>query len=193
MKSDTWNLFNERAKVENVVNLVKECVSCRPCLFREKVARDDGLYLRATSRGFCNMVVGVHILEKTLPMMMKEAGIEGKFTLHSLRSTCATRLYEKGVDEQIIQEVTGHSSNAVRAYKRTSDGMRANVSSILQCAGGVVEEEKKGWIMCSQVQSVQNVVVAGEVTNLEEEAPLKKMTAAPMFSNCTFSNCSISF
>lgn len=158
------------------------------------MARDDGFYLRPSSRGYCNMVVGIHTLEKTIPSMMKEAGIIGKFTLHSLRATCATRLYERGVDEQVIQEVTGHSSLAVRGYKRTSDQMKANVSSILQ-GNNVVTEKEKSWIVCSQ--AVQNVVVVDHSVESKEEilpSPSKKLKVDGVaISNCTFSNCSFSF
>ena len=45
----------------------------------------------------------------------------GFYTNHSLRATCATRLYENNVDEQLIMEQTGNNSNAVRKYKRTND------------------------------------------------------------------------
>jgi len=39
---------------------------------------------------------------------MKNAGFERYFTNHSLIRTCATKLYETRVSEQIIQETTGH-------------------------------------------------------------------------------------
>ncbi len=32
-------------------------------------------------------------------------------------------MYDHGVDEQVIKEVTGHRSDAVWAYKRTSDNL----------------------------------------------------------------------
>lgn len=136
------------------------------------------------------MVIGVHTLEKIIPAMLMEVGISGKFTLHSLRSTCATRLYERGLDEQIIQEVTGHSSNAVRAYKRTNDGMRANVSAILQGAATVEKDEKSGWIVCSQEEAVASVVV----DEIQADQPLQKMRNENItISNCSFSNCTFSF
>ena len=101
--------------------------------FSVNVAKNDCFYLKPTGLGFCRIAVGVHTLEKFIPKVMKDAGFVGKFTLHSLRATCATRLYNSGVDEQMIQEITGHTSNAVRAYKRTSDEMRENVSHLVQC------------------------------------------------------------
>ena len=57
--------------------------------------------------------------------------LTGFFTNHSLRSTCATRLYAAGVDEQLVMERTGHQLNAVRQYKRTCDD-QITVSDIVQ-------------------------------------------------------------
>lgn len=34
--------------------------------------------------------------------VMKSASFEGYYTNHSLRRTCATRLYDKGLPEQLI-------------------------------------------------------------------------------------------
>ena len=63
---------------------------------------------------------------------MASIGVPGSFTLHSLRESCATRLYRKGFDEQQIKEVTGHTSNSVRDYKRTSDAMKRTASLAIQ-------------------------------------------------------------
>ena len=55
------------------------------------------------------------------------------YTNHSLRRSCATRLYDGGVPEQLIQETTGHrSSDGVRAYKCTSSALKREASEILQ-------------------------------------------------------------
>jgi hypothetical protein len=106
------------------------------CTYRETVANADGFYLKAKANGgFSRQVIGQHTLEKILPRMMKEASVPGNFTLHSLRATCATRLYARGFDEQLIQERTGHAStSALREYKRTDDSLQQAVSHGLQCA-----------------------------------------------------------
>ena len=51
-----------------------------------------------------------YLLYKFIPEMCKKAGISLFKTNHSLRATLATSLYEKGVDEQLIMEHTGHKS-----------------------------------------------------------------------------------
>ena len=71
----------------------------------------------------------------TLASLMKEmfakAGLEGNFTNHSGKRTCATSLYEAGLDEQSIMDRTGHRSTAVRAYKTKTDEIEEKVSSAL--------------------------------------------------------------
>ena len=64
--------------------------------------------------------------------MCKAAGISGYKTNHSLRATTATRLFQAGVDEQLIMEKTGHHSlEGIRSYKRTSSEQQEAVSDIL--------------------------------------------------------------
>ncbi|CAG2256295.1 unnamed protein product [Mytilus edulis] len=62
--------------------------------------------------------IGINTLAATVGNMCTEAGLGGFRSNHSLRATAATRLYECGVDEQIISEVTGHRSDAVREYQK---------------------------------------------------------------------------
>ena len=63
---------------------------------------------------------------------MKNAGIPGYFTNHSLRATATTRLYDAQVDEATIMERTGHrSSDGVRAYKRSSEKLKELSSNVL--------------------------------------------------------------
>ena len=62
-----------------------------------------------------------------------EAGIEGYYTNHSGKRTCATTLYQAGVSEQEIMNRTGHRSvESVRKYKRASNDMLKDISNILE-------------------------------------------------------------
>ncbi len=72
---------------------------------------------------FTDKPVGINVLRTTVKEMMSKARISGKFTNHSLRVSAATRMYQSGIDEQVIKERTGHSSDAVRKYKRTNEGL----------------------------------------------------------------------
>ncbi|XP_002736415.1 uncharacterized protein LOC100368680 [Saccoglossus kowalevskii] len=60
------------------------------------------------------------------------AGIKGYHTGHSGKVTQATTLFRQNFDEQLIAERTGHSSLAIRSYKRTSDEQTKAVSDALQ-------------------------------------------------------------
>ena len=74
-------------------------------------------------------------LDGTVARMCKNAGIEGFKTNHSLRVTTATRLFHAGIDEQLIMERTGHhSTDGIRACKRTSTEQQENLSDILLCS-----------------------------------------------------------
>ena len=73
---------------------------------------------------FLDRPVGENRLRDTVKELCKEAKLPGFFSNHSLRSTATTKMYQCGLDEQLIQEVTGHRSVAVRSYKRTSQKQR---------------------------------------------------------------------
>ena len=75
--------------------------------------------------------VGVNRLQKTIKSIAKKGGLPGFYTNHSLRATCATRLYHNNCDEQLIMEITGHRSNSVRSYKRTCSDQRRVASNII--------------------------------------------------------------
>ena len=53
-------------------------------------------------------------------------------TNHSGTRTCATQLYQAGVDEQEIMSRTGHrSETAVQKYKRSNSVLMENESKVL--------------------------------------------------------------
>ena len=79
----------------------------------------------------CDQPYGFNKIKNTVKEVCKEAGIEGKYTNHSLRATCASRMYQNSVPEQIIKETTGHKSDCVRVYKRTSDNLRETASKVV--------------------------------------------------------------
>ena len=82
---------------------------------------------------FSKRPIGKNQLCKYMKTIYSEAGLSSQMvTNHSLRATCATRLFHANVDEQLIMERTGHRSvTGVRAYKRTSDFHLENCSAII--------------------------------------------------------------
>ena len=97
------------------------------------------LYMRpkkkfTLSTWYCDQPYGFNRIKTTVKEVCKEAGIEGIFTNHSLRATCASRMFSNNVPEQIIKEVPGHRSDCVRVYKRTSDSLRKVASETVSAA-----------------------------------------------------------
>ena len=87
-----------------------------------------------------NRPAGANKLRDCIKEMCKKAGFPGHFTNHSLRATSATKMYRSDIDEQLIMEITGHRSLAVRSYKRTSDFQRKKASD---CLGSNLVSMKK--------------------------------------------------
>ena len=81
---------------------------------------------------FACQPVGRQTLGKVIADACKNIGLGGFRSNHSLRATAATRLYDAEVDEQVIAEITGHRSSAIRGYKRTSDELKRKACEIVQ-------------------------------------------------------------
>ena len=104
-----------------------------------KVNIDNAFYLRALpkSKGtynvlYYNKAMGRESLGNVVKNIIhRKAGFDGHFKNHSIRRSCATRLYEGGVPEQVIVKTTGHQS-WVREYKCTSSTLKQKASEILQ-------------------------------------------------------------
>ena len=67
---------------------------------------------------FSAIPLGHYSLGRTISRTCKVAGIGGYKTNHSLRTTAATRLYQSGVDEQLVMERTGERSLKVFAVTK---------------------------------------------------------------------------
>ena len=80
---------------------------------------------------FQDRPVGVHRLRECVKDLCSKAKLPGHYTNHSLRSSAATNMYRGNIDEQLIQEITGHRSLVVRSYKRTCSSQRKLASNII--------------------------------------------------------------
>ena len=103
----------------------------------------EALYLQPLKKftqksWYLDKPVGVNTLRDTVKTLCQNANLPGYYTNHRLRSSSATRMYHNGVDEQLIQEVTGYRSNAVHSYKHSSDMQRKLASNIISGNGQVV-------------------------------------------------------
>lgn len=120
------------------VRLFKCYISHRP---KENV-KDNAFYLTPIKNPKSNVwytciPCGHNTLSATVRRLCSQAGISGFKTNHSLRVTAATRLFQNGVDEQLIMARTGHrSTDGIRAYKRISEEQQKAVSEILNNSNG---------------------------------------------------------
>ena len=65
---------------------------------------------------------GQNYLNGMVKSMFDEAGLQVKYTNHSLRATGATELFQSNVPEKVIQNITGHRSiKALRQYEKVGD------------------------------------------------------------------------
>ena len=104
------------------------------------------LYLRPRSKPtpavwFCDQPYGKNKIGNTVKKLCEIAKIEGRFMNHSLRATSALRMYHKEIPEQVIKEITGHRSDCVRVYKKTSDDILKKASSTI--SGDFDQKEEK--------------------------------------------------
>ena len=126
------------ANVENpqrcLVHLYKKYLQHRP-----KV-EETALYLTPLKKPkdavwYTKTPIGHNTLAKTVARVCQTGGVTRFKTNHSLCVTTATRLFQRGVDEQLIMARTGHRSiEGVRTYKRISEQQVKDVSTLLNDA-----------------------------------------------------------
>ena len=75
--------------------------------------------------------------------MCKDAGLKRK-TSHCLRVTCASSLFNAGVDSKLVRDRTGHRSDALLKYEKPEEKVVSRVSAILgpKCTSKVETERK---------------------------------------------------
>jgi hypothetical protein len=145
--------------------------------------------------------VGVNTLNKILPeKLCGGAGIKRK-TSHSLRITCATRLFQESVEEGLIRERTGHRSDALFRYERKSEEQEIRVSSILGPPRGGIEEAISN--VPGSCDDLSSDVFQKFTCDVSDEA----LCTVPMpgdenksgcnpaiaFPGCVFNNCKFNF
>ena len=137
------------------------------------------LYLRPRQKftpsvWFCDAPYGKNKVSSNVKDICKLAEIPGKFSNHSLRATSATRMFAKEVPEQVIKEITGHKSECVRVYKRTS-------SEILQRASNSIADEN--------VSESSKGKVSSETTKQKTDEPSKLNRKVGMSEEMKKRNC----
>ena len=65
--------------------------------------------------------VGINTIKGMIPKIFEKAGLQEKYSNHSLRATSITRMFNAGITEKVIAERSGHRSlKALRSYEKTS-------------------------------------------------------------------------
>ena len=80
---------------------------------------------------YARVPVGHNTLSNMVKSVMEEGGFKGQYTNHSLRVTTVTRLFDQRQDMKVIQEHTGHRSDAVMTYRRVDDMKKQEISRFL--------------------------------------------------------------
>lgn len=90
----------------------------------------------------------MNTLKNILPDLSRKSGIGVHYTNHSLRATSITRMFNNGLPEKLIAEMSGHKSvKALRCYERTSSAQQqavtASVNAVNQDKNLMADKEEK--------------------------------------------------
>ncbi len=137
IKPKVVKAFGNPNPQKDLVRLYQKYVSLCP-----EELRSDALYKYSLSENkrrpcqwYSDKPVGINSIAKCVSNLMKQAGKNGNFTNHSLQVTAATRMFQGGIEEQLVKEKTGHKSDAVRTYKCTSDQLMEKAEKAVICPG----------------------------------------------------------
>ena len=105
---------------ERIVYLNSACVSAYNAYIqlRPNIQGENALFISKHSKRISNRRVEQIIEEK-----LKSSGLAGMgFSVHKLRHTAATLMYQNGVDVRVLKEVLGHENlNTTQIYTHVSD------------------------------------------------------------------------
>lgn len=110
--------------------------------------------------------------------------MEGNFTNYSGKRTCATQLYQAGIDDQEIMSRTGHRSEvAVRKYKRSNSALQERVSEVLNPPPHV-KKMKCETTMVERSKSENNR--EGNLNPPSDSMVTRGAVQKSVFNNCVF-------
>ncbi len=127
-------VYGSNDPLRNVIRLFEKYVNLIPPTIKHPSLYKYAVHERSwtPSVWYSDHPLGKNALSKIVKNMCEKAGLSGeKFTNHSLRASTATRMFNSGIDEQVIKTVTGHKSDAVRDYKHTSEGLLRQAEATL--------------------------------------------------------------
>lgn len=122
--SDTFIIYGKGRK-ERTGYLNKQTKEMLLCYIqeREKYALQKNIITDALFITERKCRITPRTIQRDLKSLYKKAEIdENKYSVHTLRHTCATILYKSGYDIKLIQEILGHSSvNTTKIYTHLYD------------------------------------------------------------------------
>lgn len=181
-------------KVVRAYENVQNPNRCLVCLYkkylelRPKTPRcPDHFYLRPLNKPtadcwYSHQAIGRQTLSKVVSSLLEQVGVKlgsGRLSNHSLRATCASRLFQNNVDEQLIMDRTGHRSASVRSYKRTSNIQLNDLSEILygNTANKSAAVPPKRPKVEQSVVSTPQVAVGNESQDVHENVVVNNVTS----------------
>ena len=112
---------------------------------------------------------------------MKKGGLSRK-TAHSLRVTCSSTLFNKGFDQKLIRDRTGHTSDAVFGCEKISKEIMVNVSDALNPP------------LQSYLSNKRELEVQGKRGKRWKKKKRKKVESSSFGSGCVvFNDCNVTF
>ena len=106
------------------------------CSLLPRNQRTDALYLRPKKNyspgdWFVDTPMGVNALTKVMKSLCEKGGLLRHYTNHSLGATSVTHMFQSGLDEKVITEISGHHWLAVREYQQTNVAQKRFASSTI--------------------------------------------------------------
>jgi hypothetical protein len=151
----------------------------------------DGKFYKRTISGilkFSKQNISVNRLKNLMKEMCNKAGLEENFTNQSGKRTCATQLYQSGLDEQQIMSRTGHRSlNGVRKYKRASNDQLRDLNHLVPKKVKIIEDSSSCVqnAKCSSGKGNHNVDVKPSLQSLPNSGVDLKCNVGPKETSAT--------
>ena len=106
------------------------------CSLCPKIAKHEEFYLHPIVKPtpwqwYADKPIGINALHSTVKWLAESAGLQGRFSNHSLRASSTTHLFDKGIPEKVIKEISGHCSDCVWEYECTGNNLKCKVSAAL--------------------------------------------------------------
>ena len=135
---------------------------------------------------YSKQVIGHNTLAIMMKVMTAEAGLPVRSN-HALRATSATRLFQAGVPEHVIQGRTGHKTlQAPRRYREPSEWQQIAACKVLDNGHAHTD-----YTDAKVQKSGETTVQADGLKVFQVERPSEKGRENPfVISDCVFTDCS---